>query len=61
MHVQDFPAEPTEAIEGALASALASAAAAEGISFSDVSCVRDYSLACPSGVGCVLFSDACSD
>ena len=47
---QDFPDAPGLAIEGALTNALAAAAAAEDIPLDDLSCVRDYSAACPVGV-----------
>ena len=47
---QDFPDAPGLAIEGALTSALAAAAAAEDIPLDDLSCARDYSAACPVGV-----------
>lgn len=46
---KEFPAEPRLGVEGALQNALASAAAAEDVSFDDLSCVRDYSATCPNG------------
>ena len=50
MHAtKDFPAEPRAAVEQALENALASIAAAEEVLLDDLSCVRDYSVACPSG------------
>ena len=45
-----FPSEPLAMVEQAVQDALASVAAAEDVPLDDLTCVRDYSAACPTGV-----------
>jgi len=47
--VQDYPSQPPVAIEKALSDGLKTAADDEGMQLSDLTCNRDYSVACPEG------------
>lgn len=48
--VQDFPEQPRSALEQALADALEMAAASESLPMADLTCLKDYSVACPEGL-----------
>eukprot|EP00969_Alexandrium_andersonii_P253902 11221872-Alexandrium_andersonii.AAC.1 len=48
---QAYPGEPAAAIESALATALEEAAGDEGIPAEVFTCERDFSAACPEGLG----------
>ena len=47
--VKDYPSQPLSAIEQALTDSLKRAADDEGMHLNDLTCNRDYSLACPEG------------
>ena len=48
--MQNFPTEAGATIAEALDEAVKQASEVEEIAFDDISCARDYSLACPEGV-----------